>query len=172
MCHMDFISYMKRTLLHYRASFKRRDGKTPGEHVFGREMRLPLTKSFLFGDTIKYKHRDGVIGDAWFVMERGSNTSLIVDRNNEQLRLAHGDQITSATSTLDSSLNTTFSPHSPTSHEGDVSVSQSPAPEFRSPDPSTLPPPVSSQVLKLPSPVVRKSQRQRKAKCVTDYDDL
>ena len=52
--HMSFTDYLNHILFHYRACFRRSDGKTPAEHVLRHQVRLPLTKQYLFGQQIKY----------------------------------------------------------------------------------------------------------------------
>ena len=46
--HVSFSEYMKRLLLHHRACFQRPDGRTPAEIVFGRKIRVPLSRDFSF----------------------------------------------------------------------------------------------------------------------------
>ena len=41
--YLPFGAYLKRVMLHHRACFRRGDGRTPAEGVFGRNIRLPLT---------------------------------------------------------------------------------------------------------------------------------
>ena len=47
--HMSFQDYLRRVLLHHRACFRRSDGRTPGEIVYGRPLRVPLTRGIGFG---------------------------------------------------------------------------------------------------------------------------
>ena len=42
--HMSFKDFLKRLLLHHRACFRRPDGRTPGEVVYGRAMRVLLVR--------------------------------------------------------------------------------------------------------------------------------
>lgn len=150
--HMDFPSYLQRILLHFRASFLRRDGRSPGEAVYGREMRIPLTKQFLLGDQILYKQGEGQLGNGQFVMERGSNTAWILD-SNSQLRLAHDDQLAPLSSP---SPLTTSSPQQPI-----------PAEQFSSGDtPNT-----AVEAACDPS-TPRWPRRTRKPRRVLDYEDL
>ena len=90
--HMPFKEYLKRLLLHHRACFKRPDGRTPAELVFGRNIRVPLSRDFSFSQPVRYKSRGGT-REASFLLERGSNTSWILDDLTNQLRLAHRDQL-------------------------------------------------------------------------------
>jgi len=92
-CKMPFMSYLRRVLLHYHSSFRRRDGKTPSEHVFGRSIRVPLTRHFLFGENVRIFQGTGGKKEGTYLMERGSNTAWVLDKYIDKIRLAHFDQI-------------------------------------------------------------------------------
>jgi transposase InsO family protein len=145
--HMDFPSYLQRILLHYRACYQRRDGRSPAEAVYGREMRVPLTKQFLLGDPILYKQGEGQLSNGRFIMERGSNTAWILD-TSEQLRLAHEDQLApvSSPSPVSSPLQNSF-------QDGPTELPPAEEPEPNGPNP-------------------RWPRRNRKPRSPTDYDDL
>ena len=191
--HMTFNNYLKRLLLHHRACFQRADGKTPAEIVYGRKIRVPLTRNFFFSESISYKGRDGVLRDGTFLMERGSNTAWLLDASNNRLRLAHDSQISRhplastpsslqprsqpfrspATDEEEKTLPMFESPVSsptairergPTESEPEPTTSQQPRRSTRGP---TEPDPESTA----PQPT-RRSSRRRIKKSVTDYEDL
>lgn len=152
--HVSFKEYLKRLLLHHRACFKRPDGRTPAEIVFGRKIRVPLSRDFTFSQPVHLKGRDGALQDASFLLARGSNTSWVLDAKN-RLRLAHRSQLAERpTSTPVSSP---------------VRVCPSPTPE----DPDTTLPMTEHQPLS-PKPTAspRRSARLRRKKVIVDYDDL
>lgn len=68
------------------------EGRTPGELVFGRQLRVPVTKAHLFGDKIKF-NQNGVMKDATYLLERGTNTAWVLDQAMQQIKLAHQEQI-------------------------------------------------------------------------------
>ena len=174
--------YMKRFLLHHRACFQRADGRTPAEIVYGRKLRVPLSRNFLFADSVAYKSRHGVLRDGTFLLERGSNTSWVLDAENGRLRLAHHDQLTRMppSSTPRSSPSESQVPPSgvpvlegmpsPTAVPP-CDTPPPPSPVFDAADPdATLP--MMDGSLAVPSPPVLRSQRLRKKKVISDYNDL
>ena len=90
--HVSFKEYLRRLLLHHRACFQRVDKRTPAEIVFGRKIRVPLSRDFSFSQPVHLKSRDGTLQPASFLLERGSNTSWVLDAHN-RLRLAHRSQL-------------------------------------------------------------------------------
>jgi transposase InsO family protein len=90
--HVPFKEYLKRLLLHHRACFRRPDGRTPAEIVFGRNIRVPLSRDFFFSQPVHLKGKGGTLQDASFLLERGSNTSWVLD-SKSRLRLAHRSQL-------------------------------------------------------------------------------
>ena len=163
--HMPFKEYLKRLLLHHRACFKRPDGRTPAELVFGRNIRVPLSRDFSFSQPVRYKSRGGT-REASFLLERGSNTSWILDDLTNQLRLAHRDQLAQRPSPA----------QVPTPTSSPVKLASStPVVPSAEPDPdATLPMVVSPPVLSaVPSPVrPTRPTRLRKKKVISDYNDL
>ena len=152
--HLSFKEYLKRLLLHHRACFKRPDGRTPAEVVYGRKIRIPLSRNFLFSQPVQYKSRDGALRDAAFLLERGSNTSWVLDAADNRLRLAHDNQLSrlpedSTPEPDDEAAQPTFDP--------DETI-----PMVTSPSPTT-----STPVRRSP-----RVQRSRKKRVVTDYNDL
>ena len=178
--HMSFKDFLKRLLLHHRACFRRPDGRTPGEVVFGRAMRVPLSRNFLFSQPVSYRSRDGALRDATFLLERGSNTSWVLDSAVNKLRLAHHDQLSRRLPDPDV-VSPTGEPLVPAGVA--PSPECAPLPSPGSPDRSlpaapadldeTLPmvssPGVSGSCVS-PAPV--RPRRIRKQRRVTDYNDL
>ena len=109
-CHMSLKDYIKRIMFHHRACFKRADGKTPGEIVFNRPMRVPMTKQFLFGESIKLIQRHGQVSDADFLMQRSQNTALVFDKLINGLKLAHQSQMAKATQDTSDNKNVELEP--------------------------------------------------------------
>jgi len=100
---MSFKQYLQRVLLHYRSSFRRADGRTPAEHIYGRSIRVPLTKGFLFGESLKLKQEKGKIVDALYLMQRSQNTAWVIDKMLNELKLAHMDQIAPSNGNMENS---------------------------------------------------------------------
>jgi len=146
--HVSFRDYMKRLLLHHRACFKRPDGRTPAEIVFGRQIRIPLARGFSFSEPIHLRSRDGALRDASYLLERGSNTSWVLD-GSKRLRLAHHDQIAPRP--------TASSPSEMSEADPDSTLPMV-DPEDTTPTP--------------PRPRSPRPQRTRRKKVVTDYSDL
>ena len=90
--HMPFKDFLKRLLLHHRACFQRPDGRTPAEIVYGRKVRVSLSRDFSFSQPLQNKCRIGT-REASFLLEWGSNTSWILDDATNRLCLAHRDQL-------------------------------------------------------------------------------
>jgi len=186
--HLPFRDYLRRILLHHRACCTRPDGKTPAELVFGRKIRVPLTRNFLFSQPINYRSRDGNLRDGTYLLERGSNTSWLLDAATNRLRLAHDDQVSrrppasteevrpdlqpgprpspvfDPEETLPMENGPAHQPSSPTMRSSSIAsplVSQHSSPSARSPSVAAPRAPRS------PRPV-----RNRQQKVITDYDDL
>ena len=113
--HLPFIQYLQRLLLHYRATFERSNGMTPAQMMFGRSIRLPMTRTYVFGQDVLCKYNK-VINESKFLLQHGSNTSWVLDKNNS-LRLAHNNQLTpyllQTDRTTSNSSQPTASPSSP-----------------------------------------------------------
>jgi hypothetical protein len=90
--HLSFTEYLKRVLLHHRACFRRRDGRTPAEVVFGRQIRLPLARQFAFGEKVILKSGSLPSQQVMFMLPRGSNTALILNEAAGRVQLAHSNQ--------------------------------------------------------------------------------
>jgi transposase InsO family protein len=165
--HMPFKEFLKRLLLHHRACFQRPDGRTPAEIVFGRKIRVPLSRDFSFSQPVRYKSRIGT-REASFLLERGSNTSWVLDDVTNQLRLAHRDQLAQRPSP---SLEST-----PISSPVKLGASTPAAPSVDpdAPVPTVLSPPVLDQSHdSVPSPVrPTRPTRIRRKKVISDYNDL
>ena len=180
--HLTFKDYIKRLLLHHRACCQRPDGRTPAEIVYGRKIRIPLSRDFLFAQPVIYRSRNGAYRDGTFLLERGSNTSWVLDKESERLRLAHHDQI--------SRMPPAASPRSPVAPPvaptatGTLPATSSPAATFlHAPPPASVPaspiphpscdpeetlPMIGSPI----TPARTRPQRQRKRKVISDYNDL
>lgn len=91
--HLPFAEYLKRVLLHHRACFRRRDGRTPAEVVFGRNLRVPLTSKFAFGEAVNVRAGNKGMRPASFLMERSNHTAFVIDTETSKLRLAHDEQL-------------------------------------------------------------------------------
>jgi hypothetical protein len=162
--HLPFGDYLKRVLLHHRACCRRRDGRTPAEIVFGRTIRLPLSAAFGFGDSVIYRPNDTIPPTPLtFLMNRGSNTSWLLDEMNGRLRLAHSNQIAPTASSalaLDSGTDVT----------SDVEQ-VSPASSLTS-SASAVPPVPPLPTAQAPTSPTRCSSRMKKPKAPMDYEDL
>ena len=104
LAHVPFVEYLKRVLLHHRASFRRRDGRTPAEVVFGRSVRLPLTSKFGFGESVQVQAGSRGMRPVNFLMQCGSNTAFVIDVETRKLRLVHDEQLAPSGRPLDSPL--------------------------------------------------------------------
>ena len=104
LAHLPFVEYLKRVLLHHHACFRRRDGRTPAEVVFGRNLHLPLTSRFGFGEAVQVQAGGKVMRAASFLMQRGSNTAFVIDTETSKLRLAHDEQLAPSGHPLDPPL--------------------------------------------------------------------
>ena len=158
--HLPFVEYLKRVLLHHRACFRRSDGKTPAEVVFGRQLRLPLTKGVGFGDSIFYRSRQGNVFQGQYLMPRSPHTAWLVDESN-RLRLLHSDQISVPPPPL------------PESTPTPAAVPESPLP-LPPPTPTAASLELSPQTPEpAPSPApLRRSTRPRAPRVPCQYDDL
>ena len=193
--HISFKEFIKRLLLHHRACFQRQDGRTPAEIVYGRKIRVPLSRNFLFSQPVAYRSRDGALRDATYLLDRGSNTSWIIDAENGKLRLAHQDQLSNRpTSTPEK----TFQPLPPASASPIPGISTTPDPEETLPMTEDSPPEIRTRQESRPQLEIRTRQesrpqpdirvrqenqtrpvnrsprprRTRKAKVISDYNDL
>ena len=157
LAHLPFVEYLKRVLLHHRACFRRRDGRTPAEVVFGRNLRLPLTSKFGFGEAVQVQAGSRGMRPARFLMQRGSNTALVID-DTSKLRLAHEEQLAPSAQPLCASSPKVVPalpvPSSPEQSSGVL-------------DEDTLPM-VASEVKALPA----RPRRNVKKRHVLDYNDL
>ena len=149
--HVSFRDYMKRLLLHHRACFQRSDGRTPAEIVFGRKIRVPLARDFSFSQPIHLKTRGGILRDASYLLERGSNTSWVLDTNNK-LRLAHRDQIANRPTSTPMA-----SPTSPNKEDPNATLPMVEPSEDPTPPRTTYSP---------------RPRRTRRKKIISDYNDL
>ncbi len=160
--HMPFEAYLARILFHQRACFKRRDGKTPAECVFGRQIRVPLSAVFAFGERVVYKpRRDLPASSSTFLMERGSNTSWLLDEAGT-LTLAHSNQIAPAPPLPVNEL--------PRQLEDEISTQRYPG-EISA---AVQNPPAAAAVQPIDDEPTgpRRSQRVRTPRTPTDYEDL
>ena len=183
---------MKRLLLHHGACCQRLDGRTPAEIVYSRKIRVPLSRNFLFSQPIAYKSRGGSLRDGTFLLERGSNTSWVLDEETDRLRLAHHDQISNRPSPTSrttkapppsGSLESTTTPPSPSGPttarmaSSPVSaaaplVSPLPASPAQADPDATLPMMTGSPAQEVNPTRNRRSQRTRNKKVISDYEDL
>ena len=97
--HLSFGEYLKRVLFHHRTCSRRKCGQSPAELVFGRAIRLPLSANFAFGEKIVYSNNHSPPKELTHVMQRGSNTSWLLDEASGRLLLAHANQMAPATVT-------------------------------------------------------------------------
>ena len=158
--HMPFKEFLKRLLLHHRACFVRADGRTPGEVVFGRKIRVPLSRDYTFSQPVRYKSRVGT-REASFLLERGTNTSWVLDDATNQLRLAHHDQLVQRPTPTPVSSSTPPVPTADASTADDSTPPRMLSPECSD---TCVPSPVH-----VPSP--RRSTRVRVKRKVSDYND-
>ena len=198
--HLSFKEYMKRLLLHHRACCQRPDGRTPAEIVYSRKIRVPLSRNFLFSQPIAYKSRGGSLRDGTFLLERGSNTSWVLDEESNRLRLAHHDQISnrptpsaSPQATLPGASSTPVPAATPaTASDSTAAVATPVLPTASSPVSATTPPvpslpaspamadPDATLPMTIGSPTLATSpagnrrilRRNRKQKVISDYEDL
>lgn len=170
LAHLPFVEYLKRVLLHHRACFRRRDGRTPAEVVFGRNLRLPLASKFGFGERVQVQAGPRGMRAASFLMQRGSNTAFVIDADSSRLRLAHDEQLAPSVRPLDP-LRCASSPkvtrEVPNTEE--PIASPSPSSEDTRYKPRTLPMATDD----VPStPVPARPKRLIKTRRVLDYNDL
>ena len=92
--HTNFKIYLQGILVQHRTTARRCEGKSPAELVFGRKVRSPLNTVLDFGEEILYKSNNDSPGRKMkFLSSNGSNTSIIMDEEAQQIRLAHSNQI-------------------------------------------------------------------------------
>ena len=189
--HLSFKDYMKRLLLHHRACCQRLDGRTPAEIVYSRKIRVPLSRNFLFSQPISYKTRGGSLRDGTFLLERGSNTSWVLDDETDRLRLAHHDQISNrpiprtpspamgASPDASPALEFAANPPAPAYPSATPMASTpksraTPSAPLVSPIPAspTLADPNATLPMVAGSPNRRTSRRNRRKKVISYYEDL
>ena len=164
--HQPFDVYMKRLLFHYRTCCRRPNGKSPAEIVFGRPVRVPVIGRFSFGQKVLYKPNGHPSRRTSFIMERGSNTSWVLDDVDSRVILAHSNQLAPSGETPTPPMEIA----SPARRSGDQAPNSA---DSVSSSTAELPPPLQS-----PGPATtsefapRRSDRCRTIRHPIDYDDL
>ena len=167
LAHLPFVEYLKRVLLHHRACFRRRDGRTRAEVVFGRNLRLPLTSKFGFGEAVQVQAGGKGMRAASFLMQRGSNTAFVIDSETSKLRLAHDEQLAPSGRPLDPPL-CASTPKVPRESPVQIKDVSQDRPAGISPSCEDTLPMVSDDVPTVPA----RPKRVIRKRHVLDYDDL
>ncbi len=166
--HQSFDTYLKRLLFHYRTCCKRPNGKSPAEIVFGRPVRVPVISRFTFGQKVTYQPAGQAPRPSSFMMQRGSNTSWILDETDSRVILAHANQL------APSGVGT--APTVPPAEE--MASAWRPDPQIPAEAGATEPAPAPISCSTQPSNsdsmgfVPRRSERSRTVRHPVDYDDL